>query len=188
MRPAGRKAKRPYVTVDLGLVTAVDAESFGEPGQRTFRLRVIGEDLQAASLWLEKQQLQALSLAITQVLAQLDYEGPPAPPDMSFFPEEPEQDFKVGRMAISFDSADETLVLHFADILSDDEDEVTVRFRMTQAQSAYLRERLDQIIEAGRPVCRLCGTAIDADGHVCIRANGHLKIAIPERDQGEEEP
>ena len=52
------------MTVELGLATAVDAQAFGQPGQRTFRLRLLGEQAEAASLWLEKEQMQALSLAL----------------------------------------------------------------------------------------------------------------------------
>ncbi len=54
--------------MDIGLVDAVDAQSIGVPGQRTFRLRA-----QAGSshtwLWLEKETLAALGRAISQLLA-----------------------------------------------------------------------------------------------------------------------
>lgn len=175
------------MTIDLGLARAIDAEEFGEPGQRTFRLRVIGAASHTASLWLEKEQVQALSLALTQMLAQLG-EDEQAAASLNDFPELPEHDFHVGRMAIGFDPADQTIVLQTYGLGTDDEDdEPTLRVRLSQGLSAALNARLREIITHGRPVCGLCGASIDAAGHTCIRANGHFKQVIPDPDSGEEE-
>ena len=53
--------------LSMGVVHNVSAESFGEPGHRTFRLRAStgpGE----ISIWLEKEQIVALGGAIAQIL------------------------------------------------------------------------------------------------------------------------
>ena len=50
-------------------------EAIGEPGQRRFRfMAVVGGD--TFIIWMEKQQLQALGLALEQMLEQLPDRGP----------------------------------------------------------------------------------------------------------------
>lgn len=168
------------MTADFGTARAVDAQAHGEPGARTFQLRIIGSNFESASLWLEKQQMQALSLALTQVLTQIgrpnrDSEG------ISSFPEGPDHDFHVGRMAIGFDPSTGTVVLHVFD-LGRDEDEVEpdVQVRVTSDACASLNSALQEIIASGRPQCPLCGMPLDPAGHACIRSNGHLKQPIPD--------
>jgi uncharacterized repeat protein (TIGR03847 family) len=174
------------VTIDFGLARGIDAQSFGQPGQRTFRLRILGADGQSASLWVEKDHLQALSLALKQMLAQLEYDQQPPPADAGDFPMTAEHDFRVGRMGMGFNHADRTIVLFTYELGAEDEDEATLGVRLTQEQSASLGVQLDEIIAGGRPVCPLCGLAMEPGGHACIRANGHSKQPIPEQDSGEE--
>ena len=54
---------------DFGRAELLEPEAIGEPGQRRFRLRVQSGD-KAASLWMEKEQLAALSFGIRQILEQ----------------------------------------------------------------------------------------------------------------------
>lgn len=168
------------MTADFGTARAVDARAFGEPGQRTFQLRIVGGNLESASLWLEKQQMQALSLALTQVLSQLGRaEG--GAQDIGSFPESPEHDFRVGRMAIGFDSAGGNVVLQVFEISrGEEEEEPDVQVRITEVACASLNTRLQEIIASGRPQCALCGEVIDPAGHACIRSNGHSREPIPE--------
>jgi uncharacterized repeat protein (TIGR03847 family) len=175
------------MTVDLGVARAVDAQTFGEPGQRTFQLRIIAGGNVAASLWLEKQHVQALNMAFAQVLAQLDYRDRPPPADLSDFPLAAEHDFKVGRLGLGYDPSDRTVVLDAFELTAEEEAEAIVRVRMTPDQCAWLVGQLSEIIAKGRPLCPLCGVSVDAEGHTCIRANGHLKQPIPEEQTGGEE-
>ncbi len=55
---------------DFAAVDAIDAESIGEPGKRTFRVRILRGD-EAAALWVEKQQLAALGEAIPRLIEKL---------------------------------------------------------------------------------------------------------------------
>lgn len=175
------------MTADFGTARAVDARAYGEPGQRTFQLRIIGGNLESASLWLEKQQLQALSLALTQVLSQLGRADGGAQ-DIGSFPQQAEHDFKVGRMAIGFDQAEGAVVLQVFEISrEEEEEEPDVQVRMTEDACASLNARLQEIIAAGRPQCPLCGQVIDPEGHACIRSNGHSKEPIPEDRFDDEE-
>jgi uncharacterized repeat protein (TIGR03847 family) len=165
----------------------VDAVTFGAPGERTFQLRVIGAQGESASLWLEKQHLQALNLAFAQLVAQLDYVGQPATPDMSDFPVAAEHDFKVGRLGLAFDSSDRTAVLDIHELTADEDSEARIRVRLTPDQCSWLVSELSDIIAKGRPLCPLCGLSIDSDHHACVRANGHSKQPVPDEQSGEED-
>jgi uncharacterized repeat protein (TIGR03847 family) len=175
------------MTADLGTARAVDAQTFGEPGERTFRLRVMGGADQSASLWMEKQQFQALNLAFAQMLAQLNYVEKPPLPNLGDFPGDAQHDFRVGRIGLGYDTSNETFVLDAYEIgLQEEETEATVRVRLTPDHCASLVGQLSEIVAQGRPLCPLCGASVDAGGHVCIRTNGHSSQPIPE-EQGEED-
>ena len=66
----------------FGPATRLQAQAIGEPGHRTFRLMVESGDGRAAALWVEKEQLQALGLAVEQLLAEFQGKltGRPPPP------------------------------------------------------------------------------------------------------------
>jgi uncharacterized repeat protein (TIGR03847 family) len=101
--------------------------------------------------------------------------------DVSSFPDGPDHDFRVGRMAIGFDPSTGTVVLHIFDLgRGEEEEEPDVQVRITGDACAGLNNRLQQIIAAGRPQCPLCGTPLDPEGHACIRSNGHSTQPIPE--------
>lgn len=175
------------MTAEFGIARAIDSQAFGQPGQRTFRLRVVGADGQSASIWLEKEQMQALSLALKQMLSQLEYNAEPPPAEVGEFPVVADNDFRVGRMGMGFNPSDRTVVIYAFEMgVDDDEEEPTLRVRLTQEQCASLGAQLDEIIAGGRPVCALCGLPVEQAGHVCVRSNGHSKQPIPEEEQDED--
>jgi uncharacterized repeat protein (TIGR03847 family) len=176
------------MTIDLGTARAVDAQTFGDPGERTFRLRVMAGADKSASLWMEKQQFQALNLAFAQMLAQLNYEEKPPPADLGDFPGAAQHDFRVGRIGLGYDTSNKTFVLDAFELgLQEEETEATVRVRLTADHCASLVAQLSEIVAQGRPLCPLCGASIDDGGHVCIRTNGHSSQPIPDEQGGEEE-
>lgn len=174
------------MTVDLGVAQGIDAQTFGQPGERTFRLRILGAAGESASLWMEKEQMQALSMALKQMLSQLEYKEQPPPADAGDFPTVAQHDFRVGRMGMGFNAADRTVLLYTYEIGVEDEEDPTLRVRMTQEQCASLGDQLDEIITGGRPVCPLCGLAMDPSGHACVRSNGHSKQPIPDEEPDDE--
>ncbi len=175
----------PIMTVDFGLARAVSAQSFGQPGQRTFRLRIIGSAPQSASLKLEKEHLRALNLAIRQVLSQVGYAKGPRAAEVREFPETAEHEFPVGSIGIGFDPSSRTVVLQIGELEKGDDS--TLRLRLALDQSVSLMEQLDAIIAEGRPICSLCGLSIDPTGHVCIRSNGHSMHSVPGSDAAEQD-
>lgn len=177
------------MSIDLGTAKTIEAESFGEPGHRTFRLRMIGANSESASLWMEKEQFQALSLALSQALSELRHPGSAPEPVPYDFPEIADHDFKVGRMALGIDTSNGTVVLYLSDTQAGDEDEPTLLVRISQDHCLSLRDQLDDIISRGRPVCPLCHVSIDPGGHTCIRSNGHSSQPIPKDGiNGDDEP
>lgn len=170
---------------DLGLAREVDAEAIGEPGKRVFRLRIRGESGELASVWLEKEQLQALALALRQVLAQLNYqEEAAAPPHrIADFPERPDAELKAGRMGMGYSEPDRSLVIFVYEIGADEDAEPALIVRISQDQGASLTHVLEEIIAGGRPICFLCGSPIDPGGHVCPRGNGHFSQPVPDDEE-----
>ena len=172
--------------LDFGRVTSLEAEAMGEPGQRTFRLRV-SSDQRTASLWLEKEQLQALALALMRLLVQMGQPeyipaaGAVANP-LSPFPEQPSLDLKVGRLGLGLDQAEGNIVLFAYEVEEAEEEseqaeseqaEAVLACRAAPAQCRDLVAMIEGIVAAGRPICRLCLGPIDPAGHVCARSNGH---------------
>src|ERR687896_658892 len=110
---------------DFAAVDAIDAESIGEPGKRTFRVRILRGD-ESAALWVEKQQLAALGEAIPRLIEQLDSEDQHPDVDarpISYFPDDPTVDFKVGRLALGYAAQEDRLVLIAHDLGPDPDEE-----------------------------------------------------------------
>ena len=162
---------------DFGKADLIEPEAIGEPGKRTFRLRVMsGHD--AASLWLEKEQMAALTLAIHQLLDQTGSE-PQAEAESEeaaagSFPAQDEVDFKIGRLGIGYDEGQRMVVI-FAYTMEDAEDDSQPAFacKVSRGQCRTFAQRAEETINAGRPVCVLCGVPLQGGDHKCLRRNGH---------------
>lgn len=160
---------------DFGRADVMDAEAIGEPGRRTFRLRVLSRG-DAASLWLEKEQLTALTLAIRQLLEQTDDEdaddGEEDAPRVRF-PDRPQVDFKLGKLGIGYDEAQRIVTIFAYETESADDASPTFSCQLTRGQCRAFADVAEETISAGRPLCVVCGAPIDKDGHRCQRRNGH---------------
>src|SRR3972149_3425398 len=99
--------------INFQRVDEIDAEAAGQPGRRVFRVRIRkGPD--TASLWLEKQELEALCLALRQVLSQQPSGSASASPPflpIADFPDEASVDFRIGRLALAWDEDAREIVL-----------------------------------------------------------------------------
>ncbi|MCL6537867.1 MAG: DUF3090 domain-containing protein [Acidothermus sp.] len=167
---------------DYGPVHRIEAEAFGEPGQRTFRVFTANE-IEAASLWMEKQQLAALGRAIEEQLGRLRAlrAAQPAPtPDPALaYQGAPTLEFRVGQMALGFDERQGMFLLLVYAIEDEDENRPTFSCQATPDQLRALAEQIEAVVAAGRPICPLCGLPIDPGGHACVRSNGHLNQPVP---------
>jgi uncharacterized repeat protein (TIGR03847 family) len=172
------------MTVELGLAIHVEAETFGDPGERTFRLKLAGESGETAGLWMEKQQFIALSLAFGQVLSQIRHPDRIVGIAQYAFPDSLDHELKVGRMAVGLDASDRTIALYTYDMTDEGESDPTLRVKLTLDQCAAIRPQLEDIVSHGRPLCPLCQQPVDPAGHACIRSNGHTSEPVPPADEG----
>ncbi len=181
---------------DFGRVELLDAEAIGQPGRRRFRLFARGHG-RTASLWLEREQMQALSDAIDQLLAQLaggevlrpllqtpDIEVPGAPAD---FPDHPDVEFQVGDLSLGFDERNNLLALLASPLeLIEEGGEARLRrsrepgftARFTRDQAMTLSQHIQGILTAGRPRCSYCGAPLGPEPHVCPKQNGHHPVEL----------
>jgi uncharacterized repeat protein (TIGR03847 family) len=159
-----------------------EAEAIGVPGQRRFRL-IFASQLDTVVLWLEKQQLQALGLAFSSILAQLREAGlrsareadevppvGPVPPNAG--------ELQVGRMAVGFDEERRLVALFIHDIEADEEDAPGFVCRLNLQQIGQLATQIGAVVSAGRPLCPRCHQPMDPSGHVCPHDNGHFPHLI----------
>ncbi|MFQ6026374.1 MAG: DUF3090 family protein [Dehalococcoidia bacterium] len=164
----------------LGTLAQIDAETFGEPGSRTFRL-VLQSGQARSYVWLEKEQLFQLGVYLQEALQafseeQKAQESRPSEPEWSGG--ETSIEFKARQMYLNHDSASNAF---FFQALEDDATEsgdepASVSFWITTGQAEAVAQEALRICAAGRPPCFLCGMPINPDGHVCPRANGHAVL------------
>jgi uncharacterized repeat protein (TIGR03847 family) len=171
-------------TYDFGPVDSLDAEAIGVPGKRTFRIRA-WKNQNTASLWLEKQQLLALSLALRQVMTQTGQNPKPTPSAARPFPEQPTVDLKVGRLALGRQEDSDRLILWAHEAGSDEDAPPNFSCHLDWEQALAFCERAETVCAAGRPICPLCSEPIDPEGHVCVRSNGHSSQQVPPREPSE---
>jgi uncharacterized repeat protein (TIGR03847 family) len=147
----------------------------GVPGQRTFYLQARQQD-QLLTLKLEKQQVAALAHFLGEVLADL-----PAPtggvaastdlvgPVLAEWP--------VGGLQLSYDSVADRIIILAEEIATDGEDGAedlgVARIGITRTTAAAIVDVGAELVDAGRPVCGLCGRPMAPEGHSCPKTNGH---------------
>jgi uncharacterized repeat protein (TIGR03847 family) len=193
--------------VDLGPIDVLGTDAVGRPGQRRFRLFVRGL-LGSAIMWLEKEQLNSLALTLDQALAlvtegqvlrvEASARGLPEPASLpDDFPGQPDYEFQIGQMRLSFDEQANTFLLNVApleilmergqepEVVINDDNAISFGFSLRDAQA--LSTAITSIVSSGRPVCPFCGTPLDGDPHACAKQNGHHKIVTLGEDDDEDE-
>lgn len=194
------------MSTDLGPVDVLGAEAIGQPGQRRFRL-FVRSPRGSAVMWMEKEQLNSLSLALDRFLAQLsggqllrteaqagERRQPASMP--ASFPRTPDYDFQVAQIKIGYDEYHDRFLLSITPLeiimepgqepqaVIDEEAAVSFFFALPQAQQ--LSEDIATIVSAGRPVCPFCGTPLDGSPHACVKQNGHHEIVLVDEEDEEE--
>ena len=196
------------MSIELGHVELLGADTIGQPGQRRFYL--FARSWRGTTLmWMEKEQLNRLSLTLDRALAQLT-EGQvlrteaqagsqPTPKGIpADFPRTPEYDFRESHMTLTYDQRDAMFTFTVApvEIVMDQEreplalvhEEEAVSFLFTHKQAQDLSSTINVLITGGRPVCPLCQTPLDEGPHACVKQNGHHEIVqIVEAEDEEEE-
>jgi uncharacterized repeat protein (TIGR03847 family) len=163
----------------------------GEPGARTFFLQA-RTGAQLVSVALEKQQVAVLAERVDELLDEVMRSATSVVPavapyglDDSAPLEQPiSEEFRAGTMTLSWDPEDERVVIEVFPVdaslpgpedeesLEDAEPEEMLLVRMEPAHARAFVKRAALVIDAGRPSCPFCGSPIDPEGHLCVRANG----------------
>jgi uncharacterized repeat protein (TIGR03847 family) len=176
------------------------AGTVGPPGQRTFFLQA-RTGARVTSVALEKQQVAVLAERIDELLDELiDAEEVastiPALPPVSLEDNGPleqpiVEEFRAGTMTLSWDAADERLVVEVfpfneaavvepgtpeEEIEEPEPDEVLV-VRLSPGLARAFSKRAQAVVSAGREQCPFCGGPMDPTGHLCPRANGFRRTA-----------
>lgn len=162
---------------DFGRADSIESEAIGEPGNRQFRIRVMAQ-LESASLWLEKEQVAALALALRRLLEQTKTTQEPVEPEIvmgSSFPEMPDVDFRPIRLGMGHDDQATSISIFAYDEDAAEDANATPTFscQISRGQARAFAKQAEELVNAGRPVCVLCGTPLDETGHKCLRRNGH---------------
>lgn len=156
-------------------VQFIRPEALGEPGQRRFRVVVVinGRTIVA---WMEKEQVRRLGELLLDVVQRLPGEqDEPALQAPDLLPDENTADqFRAGRMELSYDEEDDRLIVIIHDLEADEAAAPALSFRLTRAQTRQFSAEANELVTAGRPLCPLCGRPMGPDPHVCEKQNGHI--------------
>jgi len=195
--------------MELGALEILGAAAVGQPGQRRFCLYVQSRS-GIAVIWMEKEQLDRLSLTLDQALARLtegqvlrteaQAGGRPPPAGLSAdFLKAPEYDFRTSQMNLMYDERDEMFAFTVTPVevvleVGTEEPQMLVHeddaisFLFTQKQAQELASEIAALISGGRPVCPLCQAPLDGGPHACVKQNGHHEIVqVIDGDDDEEE-
>ena len=149
------------------------AGAVGPPGQRVFYLQG-REGRTLVTLKSEKEQVRALGEYLSSLLERVPDTGEPRPTSLALL--EPVQEaWAVGTIGVGHDEATGRVVVVLSGVVEEEGDEApSARFAITRAQAAAFVDRAQELMRGGRPICPMCSGAIDPDGHVCPRSNGHV--------------
>ncbi|WP_327675963.1 DUF3090 domain-containing protein [Kitasatospora sp. NBC_00458] len=172
------------------------AGTVGQPGARAFYLQASARG-RITSVLLEKTQVAALAERIEEVLDEAlrrsgGSESIPATAPLDLLDTAPldlplEQEFRVGTMALAWDSVDSCLVVEAQALVEDEEDEGAavfeddengpdmLRVRLSGAMARVFAKRALDLVAAGRKPCPFCNLPLDPEGHLCPRANGYRR-------------
>ncbi|PWI41964.1 DUF3090 domain-containing protein [Streptomyces sp. ICBB 8177] len=181
------------------------AGTVGQPGQRTFFLQATAAG-RTTSVALEKSQVEALAERVDELLDEVVRRSggstsvPAVAPaelaDTAPLDTPVDEEFRVGTMALAWDTAAERMILEAQALVELDTDEMSsddleaaeemllqdeengppmLRVRLTGAQARSFAKRALEVVSAGRPPCPLCSLPLDPEGHVCPRQNGYRR-------------
>mgnify|MGYP006167234801 CR=1 FL=1 len=158
-------------TWELGDVIHIVPESIGEPGSRRFRINVTCSN-GSGLLWVEKEQLYELALAIKQLLGhsvpehnnQWDSVYGVATADFEFY---------VTSISLGHDQSSDRYML------STEVDDAmgSLTIWMSEFELDGFADQAFDVCASGRTRCPLCGVPLRTDdqAHVCAKTNGHHK-------------
>ena len=177
---------------EFNSMSSITPEALGEPGKRTFRL-LVEDAAGSAMLWMEKEQLFQLAMAITRLQAILpssgDADSAPSPSTGEGWGEGeiPHFEFTVGKMVLGHEGTSDRFVIDAYDAGEEEteDDAPTIRLWGVRGQLRTFAAEALKVCAAGRPICPLCSEPVDSTGHKCARVNGHDVRPLTQEDTQE---
>lgn len=176
------------------------AGTVGPPGQREFYLQASAGG-RITSVGVEKSQMAVLADRVNDLLDEFAAGEATEQAAQAFLDDGPlstpvEEEFRVGTMGLSWDPTPRRLVLELhavgdsfdtadAEELAEageaavdaatDPTQLVLRVSLPGAMARAFARRGRRVVAAGRPQCPFCAGPIDAEGHICPRANGYRR-------------
>jgi uncharacterized repeat protein (TIGR03847 family) len=172
------------------------AGTVGEPGARTFFLQARA-GARLTSVACEKEQVMALAERLDVMLDEVArrFDREPAQPggadDTDPLEQPIEEEFRAGTMTLAWEADAERVVIEVFSVVTgeqaeleetdpvaaalESEDSEVFIVRISEEQARAFARRAVALVASGRPSCPFCGRPIDADGHICPRANGYRR-------------
>ena len=147
----------------------------GPVGSRLFLIQCREGDT-VLTLKVEKQQVAAMSELLARVVK--DQQRPGHLPDDLELEEPTEPEWAVGTVGVSFDEAEDRVILVIEELVPEGEVGAIARVSITREQAGAFSIQATRLVESGRPPCPLCGSPLDPSGHECPRTNGHRPPAV----------
>ena len=173
---------------EFGRVASLKADAVGEPGSRRFRLLARSRAGHLATLWMEKENLFSLGVAVKRIIAAVEQSGqaatsgrgqvegqaePPSGPGGAV-------EFQVGNLAVGYDRRTSlfTIVADEQQQEGSERQASSVTLHATLQEIGALADEAFRVCAAGRPTCRLCGSPLEPGGHICPALNGHATAVM----------
>ena len=165
------------------------AGTVGVPGERVFYIQA-RQGTRLSSVVCEKQQVAVLGEHLDKMLDDLaritpDEAVPPSrrhARDVGPLEAPIDEDFRVGTMRIAWDAGERRVLVELFSVgdeeqVEAEEDEAAEALvaAITPDMARDFSARAHALVQAGRPACPFCLQPINADGHICPRANGYRK-------------
>jgi uncharacterized repeat protein (TIGR03847 family) len=155
---------------DLEAPERITVGTVGPVGDRLFLLQCRQGPI-LLTLKMEKQQVAVVADYLARIVR--DQRRPDHLPDELSLEEPTEPAWVVGTMGVSYDEADDRVILVIEELVAEGENGAIARLSISREQAAALAIQATRLVESGRPPCPLCGSPLDPSGHECPRTNGH---------------
>ena len=149
--------------------------TIGPVGDRLFLLQC-RQGPTLLTLKIEKQQVSVVAEYLARIVK--DQPRPGHLPEEIPLEEPTEPDWAVGTIGVSYDDAEDRIVLVIEELVPDEETGAIARLSISREQAAAFAIQATKLVESGRPPCPLCGSPLDPSGHECPRTNGHRPPAV----------
>jgi uncharacterized repeat protein (TIGR03847 family) len=160
---------------DLSSPDRITVGTVGPVGDRLFLLQCRQGPV-LLTLKIEKQQVAGVAEYLAQIVR--DRPRPGHLPDELPLEEPAEPAWVVGTVGVSYDEADDRVIMVIEELVAEDETGAIARLSISREQAAAFAIQATRLVESGRPPCPLCGSPLDPSGHECPRTNGHRPPAV----------